>query len=93
MTVKYHMEKIENSKLLNFFLLYPGGKHIRQNIFLAWNNLLYPDKTNIGMRPKISIQTKCPECGSPRVARTFDETVCNKCGLVLEDTVFVSGKM
>jgi len=45
------------------------------------------------MRPKIGFGIKCPECGSPRVARTIDETVCNRCGLVLEDTVFVSGRM
>ncbi len=45
------------------------------------------------MQPKVSVMAKCPECGSHRVARGFDETVCGKCGLVLEDTVFVSGRM
>jgi len=36
---------------------------------------------------------RCPECGSHDVAKTFSETLCNKCGLVLEDQVLVSGKM
>ncbi len=45
------------------------------------------------MQPKIAFGIKCPECGSHRVARTLSETVCGKCGLVLEETVFVSGMM
>ncbi|MFZ3077354.1 MAG: TFIIB-type zinc ribbon-containing protein [Candidatus Aenigmatarchaeota archaeon] len=45
------------------------------------------------MQTKNAFGIKCPECRSHRVVRNFDETVCNGCGLVLEDTVFVSGRM
>lgn len=38
--------------------------------------------------PEASFFSACPECGSPHLARTFDETVCNRCGLVLEDNFF-----
>lgn|GEM_PF-1762517 len=76
-----------------FFCNAFGIKHIRQDIVRAQRSLLYSGKTDTGMQPKVGVRTKCPECGSPRVARTFEETVCVKCGLVLEDTVFVSGRM
>ncbi len=77
-----------------------GRKHTRQNINQERNIFLKDGKSYYTMRTRntetgflAASRTRgfhaCPECGSPRLARTFDETVCRKCGLVVEDTVFV----
>jgi len=34
----------------------------------------------------------CPECGSKSIEMTMEEILCNKCGLVIEEKEFFSGK-
>lgn len=36
---------------------------------------------------------KCPECGSTKLKREIREVTCKKCGLVIDDKVFISGKI
>jgi len=42
---------------------------------------------NVANLEKI-MQTKCPECGSPKIARQNSEKFCAKCGFVLDDGTF-----
>ncbi|MBR9682172.1 MAG: hypothetical protein GOV02_00685 [Candidatus Aenigmarchaeota archaeon] len=36
------------------------------------------------------MRPKCPECGSEKVNRGFEEVACGKCGLVIEDNFIMN---
>lgn len=33
----------------------------------------------------------CPECGSEKIVTSIGEIACGKCGLVLDESIVVSG--